>query len=511
MVARNFYDVIVIGTQLGPLLAAALLARRGFRVLVLAHDDLPWTYTWEDFRLQQEPFMLTASDSPAVRRVLSELSLTQIFRRRTTHHSPFFQIVLPDHRIDFSGPGELFDGEIEREFPDGQRSIDGFYSVLGRCNQELDKLFGSNLILPPETFFERRDFSRAIVHNPFSKTRGHIPLFGDLPNDHPFRIAIKGQVKWASDLNDAEISPLDLVRLHAAWSQGTMAIDGGLEGLKDLVLDRISTHSGDVRRELSADRIAVRRGRVAGVRMSGQDEVTGCNFVLMGADAHHLPRLVDTEELGRKFFERLEQVQPAFMRFTLNLIVKAEVVPEGMARNVIFISDTTRPLEEENLLRIEICDGPNSETSIFCVGALLPSERVMNTVYIEGLRHRITERMRWLVPFLDAHLIAVDSPHDGLHLQDIRGGRDVAMSTNWSRSPGRMPTVCRVEPPGPLDVTGLPHRTGLKNLLLTCRQVVPGLGMEGEFLTAWGAADIITRSDRRKRKFRKEAWTKIDL
>ena len=64
---------------------------------------------------------------------------------------------------------------------------------------------------------------------------------------------------------------------------------------------------------------------------------------------------------------------------------------------------------------------------------------------------------------------------------------------------------------GPLGVTGLPHRTGLKNLLLACRQVTPGLGMEGEFITAWGAARIITKSDRRKRKFRRDRWTKIDL
>lgn len=503
--------MIVIGTQLGPLLAAALLARRGFRVLVLAHDDLPWTYTWEDHRLQQEPFMLTAADSPAVRRVLSELSLTQIFRRRTTPHEPFFQIVLPEHRLDFTENREIFDREIEREFPEGHRIIDGFYSIVDRCNAELDKLFGSDLILPPESFFERRNLSRVIVHNPFSKTRGDVPLFGELAEDHPFRLAVRGQVKWASDLDDADVSPLDLVRLHAAWSKGTMAIDGGLEGLKELVLDRISTHSGDVRHDLGADRIAVRRGRVAGVRMVGQDEVTGCNFVVMGADAHHLPRLVDTAELGRKFFERLEEVQPAFMRYTLNLVVRSEVVPEGMARNVVLISDTTRPLVEENLLRIEVCNGPNDETNVLCIGALLPAQRVLETTYIEGMRHRISERLRWLVPFLDDHLIAVDSPHDGLKLQDIRNGREFAVSSKWARNPGRMPTVCRVDPPGTLDITGLPHRTGLKNLLLACRQVVPGLGIEGEFLTAWGAADIITRSDRRKRKFRKEAWTKIDL
>ena len=34
--STRFYDVIVLGAELGPLLAAAILAKRGFRVLVLS-------------------------------------------------------------------------------------------------------------------------------------------------------------------------------------------------------------------------------------------------------------------------------------------------------------------------------------------------------------------------------------------------------------------------------------------------------------------------------------------
>ncbi len=512
VVARNFYDVIVIGTQLGPLLTAALLARRGFRVLVIAHDDLPWTYTWEGHRLQREPFMFAAADTPAVRRVLSELSLTQMFRRRTAPHEPFFQVVLPRHRIDFTGEADLFHREIEREFHEAHRAIDAFYTIVSRCNGDLDRLFGTEkLTLPPESFFEKQEMKRALVHNPFSQARGPVPPFADLPEDHPFRVAVLGQVRWASDMDLRDGDPLPLVRLHAAWTNGTLAIDGGFEGFKELVLDRISTHSGDVRHDLSADRIVIRRGRVAGVIMAGNDEVTGCNFVVLGADAHHLTRLADPKDLGKKLVARLDQVRPTFRRYTMNLVVESLVVPEGMARNLIYISDPDAPLAEDNLLRVEACGTTSQEARTLCVGALLPADRAGERTYLEGMRERILDRMRWLVPFLDQHLIAVDSPHDGLRLHDVRRGRGVVVGDKWERSPERMPTIVRVDPAGPLDVTGLPHRTGLKNLVLACRQVAPGLGIEGEFLTALGAARIVSKSDRRKRKFRREAWTKIDL
>jgi phytoene dehydrogenase-like protein len=318
-------------------------------------------------------------------------------------------------------------------------------------------------------------------------------------------------VRWASDLEIAEPGPLQTVRVHASWARGTLAVEGGLEGLKAMVLDRIITHSGDLRRDLSADRIAVRRGRVAGVRMEGQEEITGCNFVVFGADAHHLPRMIDVAELGQSFVERLHEVQPAAMRYTLNAVVDSAVLPEGMASNVLFIPDPDADLSGDNLLRIEVTGAPGQATRTLCVGALLPVGQATDLAAVEGMRERVLDRLRWLVPFLDRHLVAVDSPHDGRQLQDVRGGREVVVKDKWARHPGRMPTVSQVDAPGALDVTGLPHRTGLKNLVLACRQVVPGLGLEGEFITAWGAASIITRSDRRRLRFRKQSWTKIDL
>jgi phytoene dehydrogenase-like protein len=511
VVAKNFYDVIVIGTQLGPLLSAALLARRGFRVLLLGHDDLLPTYHWNRHHLNQEPFLLAGAETPAVRRILSELSLTQIFRQRSFRPDPAFQVVLPDHRLDFTSDGELFSREIEREFPEAQRAISAFYSAMDRCNVELDKMLGADLVLPPETFFERRDVTRAAMHNPFSRTRGPVPLFGDLPRHHPFRLAVEAQVRWSTHLDLPDEAPLALVRLHASWFRTSKAFDGGLAGFKALLRDRISTHSGDVRPDLRADRVAVRRGRVAGVRMAGQDEVTGCNFVIVGAESGELPRLVDVEQLGRKFNLSRAQVRPAWYRYTLNLVVEADVIPEGMASHVLFVSDTDQPLSEENCLHLEVTGASNDATRTLCVGALLPAADCRDEAYVASLRERIMERMRWLVPFLDRHLLAIDSPHDGRPLQDLVNDKEVTLGNPWQRHPRHMAEVCLMDQPGPLGVTGLPHRTGLKNLLLASRHVAPGLGLEGEFLTAWGAADIVTRSDRRKKKFRRETWANIDL
>lgn len=62
-----------------------------------------------------------------------------------------------------------------------------------------------------------------------------------------------------------------------------------------------------------------------------------------------------------------------------------------------------------------------------------------------------------------------------------------------------------------LGLCALPIRTPIKRLLLCNAQVVPGLGLEGQFLTAWSAARIVTRSDRKKEWMRRGLWTKVEV
>ena len=43
------------------------------------------------------------------------------------------------------------------------------------------------------------------------------------------------------------------------------------------------------------------------------------------------------------------------------------------------------------------------------------------------------------------------------------------------------------------------------------KSALPALGQEGQLLAAWSAARVITRTDRRKEKMRREMWSKVEL
>ncbi|HEY6477278.1 MAG TPA: hypothetical protein VI456_11905, partial [Polyangia bacterium] len=116
--------------------------------------------------------------------------------------------------------------------------------------------------------------------------------------------------------------------------------------------------------------------------------------------------------------------------------------------------------------------------------------------YLRALRGRLLQTLERLWPGLGNEIFVVASPYDGLGAQ--RGSADAAAEN--AKIPGKAPatSVAVVPPPlyarapgGPLDLTGLPHASGVKNLLLVGRENLPGLGLEGDLVSGWGAARLV--------------------
>jgi hypothetical protein len=67
-----------------------------------------------------------------------------------------------------------------------------------------------------------------------------------------------------------------------------------------------------------------------------------------------------------------------------------------------------------------------------------------------------------------------------------------------------LPPVYSTEGPRTFDVAGLQHATGVKNLYLASRENLPGLGFEGELVSAWGVARLITGTQPKRDILRRE-------
>src|SRR5690606_10784624 len=134
-------------------------------------------------------------------RVLAELALHQVFRRRATQIDPAFQVCLPGHRFDMARDPEVLEREIGREFPEVKRPVEEFLRAVTQHDAAIDRVVDRDLVWPPQTFLERREYVRATAHQPFGKNGTAIDPLAELADDHPFRLAVELPARFVDGMD----------------------------------------------------------------------------------------------------------------------------------------------------------------------------------------------------------------------------------------------------------------------------------------------------------------------
>ncbi|MCA9611044.1 MAG: hypothetical protein KC619_35865 [Myxococcales bacterium] len=507
------YDVVCVGTQLAPLLAGALLAKRGFRVLLVSQEERPPTYAaTADLTFEREPFHFLPASSPVARRVLAELALHQRFRRHATQIDPAFQVCLPRHRFDLAREAPDLEREIEREFPEVKRPVEDFLRHNEAQQEALDAVFDRDLLWPPGTFFERREHTRATASLPFGKQGTAIDPLAEFPERHPFRLAVELPARFSDGMDPDHTNGLRLSRLFGSWRQGAASLEGGYATLRGLIVDALETHGGVLREGEKIDKIRVRRGNVTGVRLAASGEEIGATWVLNGAPLRSLLSWVPDRAPFEELFERIGEPVVRYYRYTLNLRVYPEAVPEGMSQDVFFVLDPRRPLWAANALRIHAPPVREDGRRHLTVEALLPRRGIEeSTNFTSSMRERVIASLSELMPFLGEHTELIDSPHDGRGAQHLEKRMSMTSPEPWHRGVSTMRAVYGFPVSTALGVCALPVRSPIKRLLNCSDQVVPGLGLEGLFLAAWSAARVVSRADSKRDPMRRGRWGKLEL
>jgi phytoene dehydrogenase-like protein len=514
-VSAKHYDVVVLGGSLGALTAAALLARRSWRVLVLGQGYRKATYAYDGHTLARRPFTFLSASSPAWGRVLVELAQSQTFRRRLSSLDPMLQVLAPDMRLDLPPDTQLFAREIDREFPAVRRVVDDLYAELAKKNADTDAAFERDAVWPPGGFWERRETARAMDLLPYLDGADFL---AELPRAHAFREVVTAPARFASDQIDA-LPLFAVARLHGAWTRGVARLADGEDELAEFLLERVRAHGGDTRLNDRARAIVHKGGKVRGVVVDGDEAPTGVTFVVSDLPTSRLLDLAPDVE--QEPDERNPSVDPAGARFVVSMVVRPEGLPAQLATESFLLPKTGRPV---HLQKSEpAADG----TVLLIAEALLDS----STPEVGKAREEVLTTVLELLPFVERHFIVVDSPHDGRPLWDFRKpnpsdplvgdkawniraqlvDRARLRATGGSLEPEPMVPRFQVTRPGLSGLAGEPIRTALGNVFVTGKSVLPALGQEGELLAAWGVARVITRTDRRKEKMLREMWSKVEL
>lgn len=477
---QRTYDACVVGSQVGGAVAAALLARRGFRVLEVDHDgrgagyaDDGWVLPWRP-ALFPSPRLMPAGES-----ALEELAASSHVARALRPVAPGLQLFLPRHRLDLPVAAEPLAAELHREWPGEDGAIRAALREVDALFEDGGRLLAASPALPPRGVFARMALRRAVARaagpgrRPIEEARPFESLDG-----HPLPAALLALLPFLAHL-DGPPAPLALARVLGGALRGLHVADGGEQALRELFRRHgaASTANHDETAALRGvvESVELGGGGIKGLRLSGSGDLHAARVFILASGAAGFAGLLPQGAPGR-VVAALTRLRATRRILTVNFVVRSAALPPPLGTAALSLLDGEPLLLQVEPARRQDPSEANAHAGdrVICAAAPVPAEPWTREAVKAGA-DRIRSALLLAIPFFDRHVVFESIPT----LVGIGDGEPFADAADPIYAP----------PDGAaLGVTGLPVLGPLKNLFLASREVLPGLGLEGEIYAGIEAA-----------------------
>jgi flavin-dependent amine oxidoreductase len=348
------FDLAVVGTDFGGLASAALLSSAGKRsILCTPASSLAGAVGAGE----KDGFIFCAGPSLTYgfeqggefHRLITDLGLKDM----APSLAPVYQVVLPDRRLTVSASQDETFEELRREFPREIQTITRFYRDLKNVSEKC---------------------SRSRISAYFSKRTSAAAFIGKYGLSREFRAFLEIQALF---FFYQPVQRLSLATLMTLCTTRPFNSRGLLRRLADQMLSIILDKGGDIQYGETAPEIAFRDGRTISVKTTRGITETG--IILLSTPVSRTP----VQFLG----------------------IRDEVVPVGMAQDVLSLPDYAKPNEFISLSLSGKNDGAAAPRGMRSLAATFHTEMQSPD------RQMLTGHIGHLIPFLDDYLLFSEEYH----------------------------------------------------------------------------------------------------
>lgn len=375
MMSQGKSRIAVIGAGIGGLTAAALLAKRGYEVVVFDQALVPGgcasTFKRRGFTFDVGATQVAGLEVGGIhKRIFDEL---EVEIPAATYCDPACAVFLPGETEPISvwRDTKKWEAERNRHFPDSDR----FWQLMRTLFQVSWEFQSRDPVLPPRSIWDLWQLISAVRPNTLITLPFALMTVGDalrllgLGDNRRLRTFLDLQLKLYSQVNAEETA-----LLYAATAlgvsqapQGLFHLQGSMQVLSDRLVEALEKWGGkllmrhsvekvnwaDTGNSLQVTGVTVKNQQTGEVFMQPADRIVGNvtvqNLVQLVSDKH--PKL---QRYFGGYQRRVAKLRPASGAFVVYLGVDAKAIPSGCAPHLQFLYDYDGVIGENNSLFVSV-------------------------------------------------------------------------------------------------------------------------------------------------------------
>ncbi len=342
------FDDIVIGSGMGGMTAAALLAKMGRRVLVLEQHYVPGGFTHTFKRPHYEWDVGVHAVGEVTEKSVTGRLLTQLTDGRlrwTSLGEVYDEFYYPDDfRIDFPDTPDKFRANLVEAFPREEAAIDEYLRLVREVSGSMKSYYLSRTLPRIPLVGGLVDATLARKAEKSFSQRTEDVVRGLTANDHLRTVLTAQWGYYGSVTRRSSFAMQALVTKHFQW--GGYYPEGGSGSIARELLRTVANAGGWTTIRADVETVLIEGGRATGVRLKSGQEVRARRIFSAAGVRATVDRLLPPAAVDAQWARSIRRLRPAAAHLCLYLGFKGDIRQAGAgAANKWFFETWDRDVE----------------------------------------------------------------------------------------------------------------------------------------------------------------------